>query len=132
MFSVQVEGLDEFLADLRALGQTEAQRYMLAELRPFAAEVAGEVRNRAQRHVQGAVRVGSRSGVPAIIVDGTKAPDNRLWEFSGRHPVFGNEEVWVYQEARPYIGPAIDSKAAKAPEVVERGLMKALDAAGWN
>lgn len=43
-----------------------------------------------------------------------------------RHPVFGNREVWVNQNARPFLRPAVESNQ----EEVAQAALKAVDTAG--
>ena len=132
MWQVEVEGLTEFLRDLRVLSTTGARQQLAAEFRPLAARIATTVRANAHSHVRPAVRAASRGGLPAVIVDGSKAPDNRLWEWGGRHPVYGNLDVWVYQAARPYVGPAVDAHLEDAREATAKALDNALTSAGWS
>jgi hypothetical protein len=52
-----------------------------------------------------------------IVANATgKAPDAAPFENKGvagsfRHPVFGNADVWVAQQARPFMAPALEAKA---------------------
>lgn len=132
MFSVQVEGFDEFVRDLRVLGQTEVRSQMVRELKPVAERIASDARGRAGRHVARGIKTGSRSNSPAVIVDGTEVPDAKLWEWGGRHPVYGNMDTWVYQSARPYVGPAVDAHLLDAQVAIGKALDNALLSAGWR
>lgn len=56
-----------------------------------------------------------RSGVSVkIIAGGDTAPEAAPLENQGqsgtfRHPVFGNFDVWVNQQARPFLAPAVEA-----------------------
>lgn len=57
------------------------------------------------------VEVRARSGVQ-IVADKATAPHARLYEFGQdrrgfRHPVFGNMDVWVQEQTRPFLIPAV-------------------------
>lgn len=131
MFSVVVEGWDEFVRDLARLGQTGARKEMTTELMPVAEHIASDAKSRAGAHVARAIRVKRSVLSPQVVVDGSLAPDNKLWEFSGRHPVFGND-WWVFQPARPYLGPAVEAHAEEAAQAIGKALDKALSSAGWS
>ncbi len=49
-----------------------------------------------------------------------------------RHPVFGNEDVWVSQPTRPYLWPAVRGRAADLRRGVEQAVEDAARAAGFR
>jgi HK97 gp10 family phage protein len=134
-FAVRVEGWDEFVRDLRRLGETEALKEIRAELRPVAQAIAADAARRAPRRsgrLAGSIRAGVRRGAPAVVIPFTQVPYSKIHEFGGRHPVFGNRDVWVAQNPRPFVGPAVDANREMAARAVEAALNKALTRAGWD
>lgn len=103
-------------------------------LRPALLKVAAPVLAEAKRNaawstrIPGATRIttnftGRRPGI-AITVSKAKAPHARPLENLGmrgtfRRPVFGHRDRWTTQRARPFLFPAVTSKAnvALAQEV---------------
>lgn len=100
-------------------------------LRPKLKQAAEPIKRNAQSRaswstrIPGAIRIktslaGRNAGI-ALRVDAAKAPHGRAYENLGdrgtfRHPVFGNRSVWVEQQARPYLFPAVQKGR---PEVVK-------------
>lgn len=54
------------------------------------------------------------------------APHGPINEGGGRHPVFGNREVWVYQEPRPYFYISARGKTRELREAGNRAIDTAL------
>ncbi len=52
-----------------------------------------------------------------------KSYNKRSW----RHPVFGNTDVWVEQEGRPYFGSVVAKHAPAMRDAIERALVEALE-----
>lgn len=91
------------------------RRNLNPRLRKVAGRIVSTARGNASwsSRIPGAisVRSGARTGVQ-IVVSKAQAPHGRLYEFGQdrrgfRHPVFGNTDVWVQQETRPYLVPAL-------------------------
>lgn len=40
------------------------------------------------------------------------------WETGGRHPVFGDRNLWVKQEAKPFLQPAAEEKASQVATAI--------------
>lgn len=75
---------------------------------------------------------GVRLGVSA-----RQAPHARLYEFGQdrrgfRHPVFGNREVWVQQNTRPYLIPAIKAGRQRWLDAADRAAEIAARRRGWR
>lgn len=49
-----------------------------------------------------------------------------------RHPVFGNRNVWVSQNTRPFLQPAFDKNREQAVRAAEQAVDKAARAAGFK
>lgn len=56
----------------------------------------------------------------------------RISEFGGRHPVYGNRDVWVKQDPAPAIFPAVDAGRAGFIREAERAVDLAVREAGWR
>lgn len=79
--------------------------------------------------IEGSIRVQQSSGSIRVVAGGDGAPEAAPLEHSGqggsfRHPLFGNQDVWVQQTAHPFLAPAAD---AVAPEIEQR-LLAVIDA----
>lgn len=84
------------------------------------------LRKRMQKATKLTVRTGGAQAQVAVRVDGRKMPDKQKslpaymegtkprW----RHPVWGNRNVWVQQDAHPYFYEAVRSGGAKAKSEV--------------
>lgn len=120
--SVRIDGLDDFLRDLRKFEPAVSKEFR-TRLREAVAVIARDARRRAPRK-SGAL---ARKIVPSVTGKGaallSKARHARIHEFGGRHPVFGNRENWVFQPARPHIFPAVEA----GREEVNREALAALD-----
>lgn len=121
------------VADLGAVPK-ELRKELRPRLRQVAAPIAAGARRRASwsTRIPRAIRTSvsfsvQRPGV-RIRVDGKAAPHARAYEgLSGmtfKHPVFGRD-VWVTQQARPFLFPA----ARKAAPDVARAVNDAVQAA---
>jgi hypothetical protein len=92
------------------------------EMRPKLRQAGQQLKSELQAdygwssRIPGAVRMttsfGSKTGGVRIFVDAKRAPHARPIENEGqagkfRHPLFGNRDVWVEQDARPTFFPAV-------------------------
>lgn len=69
----------------------------------------------------------------SVIVDRKKAPHARPYEHGGRpgrfrHPVYGNRRVWVPQQARPFLEPAMQAKGDEAAKQIEQAVDRVIRA----
>jgi len=108
----------QVVADLRAM-PPEIRR----KLRPRLLQVTRPMVNRAKanagwsRRIPGAIGLSVTKNGVLIRVNVKKAPHARAYEgLSGnnrsgyfRHPVFGDEDVWVAQRERPFLLPAVQA-----------------------
>lgn len=119
--TVAIEGRDQVLQLRRDLLKIPTN--LRKEIRPALREAAENVKRGAQGNshwssrIPAAMRIRvsfaqNRPGV-FIVVDKGKAPHARPYEGiivgSFRHPVFGDRDVWVTQQTRPYLVPALES-----------------------
>lgn len=77
---------------------------------------------------------GKRPGV-YVLAEASSAPHARPLEgLNGRnpfrHPVFGNENVWVAQSARPYLLPALMATREQSEADLRDALVEAFRATG--
>jgi rhodanese-related sulfurtransferase len=132
--TVEIEFL---LADLRAVPRNlqpairravaDAAQAFLSDVREdasWSSRIPGAIRTRTSFAQRG-------SGI-RVLVDKAKAPHARPYEglSSGgmqfRHPVFGNRDVWVSQQARPFFMPNVEKHREKVLDAIETALMKTL------
>lgn len=128
---IDTSSFTKFARDLRKADAALAQR-LGKNLKAAGEIVAADARRRAgfSSRIPSSIRVmraGDKIRVEAVA---KKAPDARVLEHGGlmgkfRHPVFGNRDNWVAQQARPFLRPAaIAGRAA-----VVRAAQKAVDEA---
>lgn len=116
-----------------ALGVIPAE--IKVELRDKVREAANLIADRARQNasystrIPGAiyVRTGLSSTAAATVgVSATKAPEAKVMEVGNtgpgattfRHPVFGNTDVWVNEQTRPFLYPALKEKSAEATALI--------------
>lgn len=112
-FSIDTTSLKKLIRDLE-----ESEPGIIKEtnvaLREGAALVAGEARALASwsSRIPNSVRVLGSGARTVVKAGGSGAPHAAAYEHLGapgvfRHPVFGNRSVWVQQQARPFLAPAL-------------------------
>jgi hypothetical protein len=132
----------KLINDLRKIGDGVG-RNLGKEFKKAAGPVAAQAKANASwsSRIPGAITVGVSSSrrFPGaqIKVSKDKAPHARLFEFPGRggsfrHPVYGNREVWVSQEGRPFIRPAVRAKGSGFAEAADRAVDAAAKANGFR
>ena len=116
MLSADASSLRKMAKALRQ-ARPDILRATQKSMRGVGAKVAAKVRDNASwsTRIPQTVRV-SASGVNTVVVraGGPKAPHAKPIEHAGasgkfRHPVFGNRQNWVKQDARPFLHPAATS-----------------------
>ena len=87
------------------------------------------------------LKVSFSKGTPGvtIVADAAAAPHARAFEGmvqrTFRHPVFqvpGRDVVWVTQDTRPFLRPAVQSVGARFVDDVVAAVDEALDATGFK
>lgn len=108
--NVDPKSIKEMFKLVRELKQIDPN--LAAELRHKFRESARNVANDARRRAP--VKTGAlRKSIKPVITSrgqaGVKVSDEsaRINEFGGRHPFFGNTDIWFAQKAHPYINPAV-------------------------
>lgn len=111
----------------------EIAKAMNKAIRTEAKKIQAEAR---RGFAEYSTRIGRAVGVSvsakrvSLKLSGKKAPHGPINEFGGRHPVFGNRSVWVTQEARPRLKPAVDRNRPKVRAAIEAEVRKAGKRAG--
>ncbi len=113
--SVPMELRREIRPRMRAAG-TAVQNDIRSEAAKFSSSIPKAVRM--------TTSFTSKTGGVRIWVDAEKAPGARPVENLGRegtfrHPVFGNRERWVEQQAHPFFFPVISRHRARVRTLVE-------------
>jgi len=116
-----------FRSGLRSVGQVVGDR---AKERARSFPRLGQGTDR----IEGSIRVQQASGSIRVVAGGNDAPEAAPLEHGGqagsfRHPLFGNQDVWVAQMAHPFLAPALDDTADEVEslllEVVDTSLREA-------
>ena len=81
-------------------------------------EIVADARKRAPR-LTGRLARGIRPEGGQVIGIVSTAPHAGIFEFGGKHPVFGRKTAPVIQTARPYLFPAVKSNEEKLIKVSE-------------
>lgn len=128
--------------DLRKIGDGVG-RNLGKEFKKAAGPVAAQAKANASwsTRIPGAITAGVSSSrrYPGaqIKVSKDKAPHARLYEWPGRggsfrHPVFGDRDVWVAQEGRPFIRPAVRAKGNEFIKACDRAVDQTARAHGFR
>lgn len=124
--TMELHGREELLR-LRRNMLKVPQEMRTAVRRPLRV-AAQEVRDDAASNASWSSRIGPAMRIrtsfsgrkPGVFiqVDRRRAPHGRAFEGivrpTFRHPVFGDREVWVEEESRPYLVPSLESNEGEA------------------
>lgn len=137
-----VTALQVKLADLPLATKERLQPNLEAAAEILADEVRSNARSEGLDWIPDVVSVRSRftaaSAAVSVVVAGSEGPEGhedlpRLMEFGDpafRHPVFGDDDVWVSQEAHPFVLPAIERKGDEVREAGVAAVREALISVG--
>jgi hypothetical protein len=104
--------LQKFMRDLRKLAPAVAKETR-KRFKTAASPILNDARSR-QPKKTGELRRKTKVRIARGRVEiRSSAPHARISEFGGRHPVYGNREVWVNHRAAPAIFPAVDAGREK-------------------
>lgn len=126
---------------LRSLGRQlrEAKPAMYRGMQKGIRAEAAKVAERAKANASWSTRIpgtvkASVSGFTTAKVSagGTNAPHAAAYEHAGaqgtfRHPVYGNREVWVDENARPYLHKAAWDHLQESADAIARIVLTALE-----
>ena len=111
----------------------EVAKDLKGSLRRAGEIVAADARSRAgfSSRIPGTVKVRVSGPSVSVVAGGSGAPgaaplENRGRSGTFRHPVFGNRDVWVAQEAHPFLVPAADAQMGRIVAAVEQAVDDAL------
>lgn len=87
--------------------------------------------------IEGSIRKQRSGATLRIVAGGDDAPEAAPLEHNGqggafRHPVFGNQDVWVDQTAHPFLAPAADEVAPEIEEQLLGVIDSSLREAGFD
>lgn len=129
--------------DMRKL-TPETQKAVRPKLRQAGRLVAEDAKRRAawSSRIPGTIRVRTsfrenRENVTVLAGD-SGAPHARPYEGISvrggtfRHPVYGNRDNWVAQEARPFLFPAAVANQIQAADLISSALTDAAIALGFS
>lgn len=144
MVDQTAEDVRKLVNDLRKIGDGVG-RNLGKEFKRAAVPVAQQAAANASwsSRIPGAISVGVSSsrrypGAQIKVAKGP-APHARLYEFgsgrrssSFRHPVHGNREIWVEQQTRPFIRPAVRAKGEGFIKACDRAVDETARAHGFR
>lgn len=120
----------------------ELRKHVTHRLQPVGQRTVEAVRRNASwsSRIPGAVRlrVAFRGKDPGLIisVDRHQAPHARPYEgflaSSFRHPVFGDTDTWVSQDARRFVWPGVLETQQEVADAVDEAIAAAFHAAGFD
>ena len=137
--SIDTSSFAKFARGLRA-AEPELKLELLREMKAAGEVVAIDARSRANSfprtgdgttRIADSIRVSVSGDTIKVVANKKKAPEARPIENKGksgtfRHPVGGNREVWVNQEAHPFLRPALLANRELVVAAVKRAVEKAL------
>lgn len=136
--SIDVSQLKPLARDLRRAEPLLAKNF-LTSLGKAGDVVAQSARQKADfsTRIPGTVKVRRRGVAVRVQAGGNLAPgaaaiDNRGRTGTFRHPVFGNRNVWVSQQAHPFLEPARDEHLGDLEQLVLNAVDQAFVSAGWH
>ena len=119
---VVVHGVRELRRDLKRVDKTlprELNKRIKVALKPVLVDAKQHATVRRGR-IARTLRLGTRGS--AVFI-GSSHPAANIVHWGGRHPVFGNREVWAVQKPRPFIKWALEGRGddieRKVGDVVE-------------
>lgn len=136
---IEIEGLKEIRRDLKRYSP-ELNKALNKNFKELVKKVVVLAQNLSPK-LQGEMPPGRTAGALAkgikpVVTQSTvaitsKAPHARIFEFGGRHPVFGND-TWVFQPKMAYLFPAVDQSGSDVSEAAEQALEQARREAGFK
>jgi HK97 gp10 family phage protein len=117
------------------------------QLRPGLRKAGEIVRDRARFNASWSTKIPAATRVSvgftkrnpgvAVVVNKNRAPNARPFEHGGadgtfRHPVFGHDDRWVSQKARPFLAKAAAEEAPEAERLIAEVVDKVTREAGFH
>jgi len=122
----------QLMADLRVF-DLEAAKECRREFAALAKKVAADAASRAAKKtgkMAAATRARVSSRGDAMITNAD--PAARPNEFGGRHPLFGNRNVWVPMVRKPFMFPAVQAGEAEFYRDAEKVIDTVASKAGFK
>lgn len=132
--------MTDVVADLREI-PAQVRRELTPALKRVAEPIVRDAKANADwsSRIPGAIRISVTKNGVLIVVNLKKAPHARAYEGMSsdrvgnfRHPVYGNEEVWVSQRERPFLMPAVQKHIGEVQPAIEKVVEDALRARGFR
>lgn len=104
---IDLTDLKKLIKDLRVLDKTAGRRITKA-MKQAAQFVADDAKVKAawSTRIPGTVKVSANQKRIILRAGGPKAPHADVYEFGGRHPLFGDRSRWYPVDPRKYMTPA--------------------------
>jgi hypothetical protein len=135
LVTVNTSGLRDAAAALRHAARRLPTAHRTA-LREGAEKIAVDARAKASWSIRipGSVRVKTFGRRISVTADAPNAAplENRGKRGTFKHPVFGNADVVVEQEARPFLHPAAELNEPKLVDGVLQAIDKTMTEAGFK
>lgn len=132
---VDASAMSRLARELKAAAP-EVYAAFRSELRAVAQVVATDAKGRASfsTRIPATIKVRTGVGTVKVVAGGEAAPDaapleNRGVAGSFRHPVYGNRNVWVEQQARPFLAPALEAHREAVVTGIEAAVTRAVERA---
>jgi len=129
--------------DLRALGP-EIVKELRTQFKDIGSDIVQSAKTRAawSSRIPGAIGLSVTTTRVGVKVNRRQAPHARAFEGVGRsgfgskthfrHPVFGNRNVWVSQNTRPFVAPAIRQHQEAFYDKATEAVTVAARKVGWR
>lgn len=142
--SFDTEELRRLVADLK---QLDDGRPILNALRSNLRKAGEPIKRQVQANAAWSSRIPAAVAIATAFsaknagillkVNAKKAPEARVLENRGqtgtfRHPVFGNNKVWVTQHARPFFFDEVAQHMPEVAEAADAAMAEAATAAGFH
>lgn len=120
--------LQKFMRDLRKMAP-EVAKQTRKRFKSAATPILNDARSRQPKYTGELRRKTKIRNARGRVEIRSSARHARISEFGGRHPAWGNREVWVRQDPAPAIFPAVDAGRDKfvqeAAKAVDQGAREA-------
>ncbi len=128
---IDLSDLKKLIRDLRVLDKTAGRRVARA-MKVASQFVADDAKRRAawSTRIPATVKVSSTQKAIKLRAGGAKAPHADVYEFGGRHPLFGDRSRWYPVDARKYMADARDANIDKLANDLLKAVADAIRTGG--
>ena len=132
-WTLDIGSVGKLAAAFKVASPTVAKSFR-AEMRAAADATVKDAKDRIAPHstkIPPTIRRGGSVGTLTVSAGGAKAPNAAPLENGGqtgtfRHPVMGDMNVWVTQEAHPFLHPAAEAQSAALAVKVDLAIDEAI------